>query len=200
MPMATVRNYIAKMKTKKATKGLKAFLDRHYYSKKQEEAGRIAKDEASRQSYESFDGLILPPSPPSTSIPPPAAPAIAPSSQESAMFALDEPFSATLLRLIDSKGKTDVEVYKRANLDRKLFSKIRKGGGYMPSKKTIVALAIALELSLPEASDLLRQAGFALSRSVLFDVIMEYFFTARMYDIYVINNLLLEYDQPLLGG
>jgi len=113
---------------------------------------------------------------------------------------LDEPFSATLLRLIDAKGKNDVDVYKKANLDRRLFSKIRSNKGYMPSKRTVLALAIGLELSLEETNDLLKRAGFALSQSQVGDVIVEYFILHGKYNIMEINEVLFRYDQPLLGG
>lgn len=125
---------------------------------------------------------------------------LAPQDLDDLLGHLDEPFNVTLLRLIDAKGLTDAPVYHRANLDRRLFSKIRTGKGYSPTKRTILALAIALELNLDETDDLLARAGYALSPSQKFDVIVQYFILKGQYDIYAINEVLFHYDQPLLGG
>ena len=111
-----------------------------------------------------------------------------------------ESFQDMLFRIIDRKGLKDPEVYKKANLDRKLFSKIRSSKKYLPQKKTVLALAIALELNMDETLDLMRRAGITLNPNNRFDKIVAYCIRHKIYNIYEINTYLFEYDEPTLGA
>lgn len=112
---------------------------------------------------------------------------------------LDESFSEMLFRLIDEKGMTDVECYRKANIDRKVFSKMRNVRTYRPSKTTAVAFALALELPIDDAEKLIEAAGYSLTRNNVFDVIVEYFIFNKKYDVFEINEVLFEFGQKLLG-
>jgi len=127
-------------------------------------------------------------------------PSAAPLTLTDALNQIDESFSEMLLRKIDESGMTDAQCYKKANIDRKLFSKIRSDRLYKPSKPTAIAFAIALELPLAEMKEMLMKAGFALSRSNKFDIIIEYHIMRGNYNIFEINATLFTYDQNLLGA
>jgi len=113
---------------------------------------------------------------------------------------MDAGFSETLLKLIDRSGKKDSEIYNKANVSRQHFSKIRNNPGYKPTKPTAIAFAIALELNMDETEDLIGRAGYRLTRSSKFDVIIMYFIQNRNYNMFDINETLYEFDQSLLGA
>lgn len=128
------------------------------------------------------------------------APTVAPRRLEDLMKEIDETFSEALIRLIDQKGLKDPDVYKKANIDRKFFNKIKNNKNYKPSKSTCVAFAIALELNLDETRDLIGKAGYALTHSSKFDIIIEYFILEGNYNTFEINEVLFTFEQPLIGG
>ena len=112
---------------------------------------------------------------------------------------LDSPFAEYLWKLIDKKGMTDVEVYKKAHLDRRIFSKIRNEKNYKPSKRTILAIAIALELNFKETNTLLRRAGYNLSVTIKEDLVVGYFIENKIYDLFLINEVLDHFGFKTLG-
>lgn len=131
---------------------------------------------------------------------PPAPKAISVDDLHDLLDRTDEGFSATLLKLIDRTGKKDSEIYNRANIDRRLFSKIRSNPNYQPSKPTVLAFAIALELDLQETEMLLSRAGLALSHANKQDIVVEFFIKNKYYDIFELNSVLFALDLSTLGN
>jgi len=168
---------------------------------KAEHAGKTQEAEHAREAGEvrSSEGEVLQPKRLDISAVIPAGKSRKSQNLQDVIKHVGETFQERLLRLIDEKGLTDPEVYKKANIDRKLFSKIRCTPDYKPRKRTVIALAVALELNLDETVDLLGRAEMALSPGSKADLIVEYCISNQIYDIYEINTILLKYDQPLLG-
>ena len=161
-------------------------------------AGKHAREAAPNMAAPSMPALSMPPSDMAAPSYSSSAYGAASSGLKSWLDQIDEPFSTTLLALIDRKGLTDAQVYKRAHMSRQLFSRIRSDANYRPAKKTVLALGLALELTLEEMRDLLERAGFALSHASKRDVIVEYFITQGIYDLFSVNEALYEFDQPLI--
>lgn len=169
---------------------------------------RERRDAARRRSAEvnefaEAERYVQPQDLPTYSAAPKMAPAASdsrPSSIEDVLKNMDEGFAASLLRRIDASGMTDPQCYNKANIDRKLFSKIKNQKNYRPGKQTVLAFCIALELPLRDAEDLLRRAGYALSPADMGDVIVRYFIEKGKFDIDEINTVLFDHDQRLLGA
>ena len=129
----------------------------------------------------------------------PSAAYARPRSLEEMLRLEDAGFTQTLLRLIDEKGEKDSAIYKKANISKQHFSKIRNNPDYKPTKATAIAFAIALELNMEQTQDLIGRAGYALTSSSKFDMIIMYFIQNRNYNMFDINEMLYAFDQSLLG-
>lgn len=159
---------------------IKSYIDEHYIEEKQTYSNRGR--EFPNAMCAPFDAMPME------------------SSLRDAVSHLEDTFAQSVLHWIDKLGQKDSDVYKRANLDRKLFSKLRNDAHYQPSKATAIALSIALTLNLDQTQDLLGRAGYALSPASRSDMIVRYFIEQGNYNIFEINEALFEFDEALIGA
>lgn len=173
--------------SEKLFRGVRSYIDEHYVEEKlrAEIRNRRLEPRAMREALPMYEC---------------AASAPAPRNLKDLVRQVDAGFSQTLLELIDRTGKKDSEIYTRANVSRQHFSKIRNNPGYRPTKPTAIAFAVALELDMKQTKDLIGRAGYALTNSSIFDVIIMYFIEQGNYDLFEINAALFEFDQSLLGA
>lgn len=183
--------------SEKRFRSVSSFIDEHYIQEKtaRQQGDPTARREQARRQGKAFPQAYR------EAMPMAAAPAAFPKASLPELLAqTDAGFSETLLKLIDESGKKDSEIYTKANLSRQHFSKIRNNPDYKPTKPTAIALALALELNLAETRDLIGRAGYALTGSSKFDVIIMYFIREGNYNLFDINAALFEFDQSLLGA
>ena len=176
--------------------GVEQFIDQHYVDEHY-----VARRSSEMEWAERHEVMQVRSRPvPASRMELPPAPGEIPEGLVKKLSQLDESFALLLQRLIDQRGMKDSECYRRANVDRKVFSKIRNTPGYTPKKQTVVAFCAALELSYEDTCRLLARAGYGMSCASKFDVIIKYFFERGVYDVHAINQVLWHYDQPLLGS
>ena len=185
--------------SEKLFQSVASYIDQHYVDTCEKAAFGAAKEMSRPQSRRRRDmgvaeNLLCAPMAASKAVPKPKAVTL-----EDMLKQADAGFTETLLKLIDERGKKDSEVYKKANISKQHFSKIRNNPAYKPTKPTAIALAIALELDLEQTKDLIGRAGYALTNSSKFDLIIRYFIEQGNYNVMEINIALYEFDQPLLG-
>ena len=209
MPFEIVRNNMkadAYRLTKDLIQSIASYIDQNYVDTCEMMAYGVAEETRRnrirrRRDMEICESAVLRESLPCT---PMAAPKAEPkpkaASLEDMLKQADAGFTETLLKLIDQTGKKDSEIYKKALLTKQHFSKIRNNPNYKPTKPTAIALALALELDLEGTKDLIGRAGYALTNSSKFDLIIRYFIEQGNYNVVEINIALYEFDQILIGN
>ena len=183
--------------SEKLFQGVAAYIDQHYVDVRQQAVYEAACEAPALQARRRRDLAMRPCTPMAAGE---AAPKHKAASLEEMLQRTDAGFTETLLKLIDRAGKKDSEIYKKANMSKQHFSKIRNNPNYKPTKPTAIALALALELDLEQTKDLIGRAGFALTNSSKFDLIIRYFIEQGNYNVLEINLALYEFDQSLLGS